>query len=172
MEQNIFIQIWASGIYDNLGQPANTSTSTISGYAIQPNTLGALNSLISTCFSGSGYTGGNSVNYQIGPDIGNTELNIIAQLYLVSYYKNLAQATMGIGGNTIPWSRIREGDSSIERSSPVSIGKEYRELSKDANEQLNFLVSAYRGSNGGNIGRSVDYPSEVDPTWGGSYLGP
>ena len=171
MDQNILLQIWATGQWVDLGQPTNVSVTTISGYAVQPGTLGKLNSLISTCFSGSGYTGAGTTNYQIGPWVTNTELAIIGQLYLVSYYKNLAQATMGVGGSTIPWSMLREGDSTIQRSSPVNIGKEYREMAKDANEQLNFLVSAYRGSNGGQVPRSVDYISEVDPTWGASYLG-
>lgn len=172
MVQNLLLQEWATGIWADLGGPTNTSTSTISGYAIQPSTLGRLNSLINTCFSGSGYTGAGTTNFQIGPGVSESELGIIGAMYLVSYYNNLAQATMGIGGSTIPWVQLREGDSTITRANAAYIGKEYRELSRDSTERLNFLVNAYRGSEGGNVGRTVDYPSEVYPTWGSSYLGP
>lgn len=174
MVQNLLLQDWATGLWVDIGQPSNVAVTTISGYAIQPGTLGKLNSLIGTCFSGSGYAGTTgTANFQIGPWIADTELAIIGQMYLVSYYRSLAQATMGVGGNTIPWSMLREGDSTIQRSSPVNIGKEYREMAKDANEQLNYLVTAYSAnSQGASVPRTVDYPSEVYPTWGPSYIGP
>lgn len=164
---------WASGLWLDLGSPTNTTTSTISGYAVQVSTLGKLNNLIGSCFSGSGYTGAGSTNFQIGPDIGNTELSIISQLYLVSYYNNLAQATMGIGGSTIPWTSLAEGDSRIGRANVASIAKEYREMSRVVNDQLNYLVNAYRtNSAGSNIPRSVDYFNPPPGLWGDSYTAP
>lgn len=163
MENNVFIGQWAMGVWTDLGSPSNTAVTTISGYAIQPSTLGKVNSLLSTCFSGSGYTGGATTNFQIGPYVDESVLGVIGQLYLVSYYSNLAQASMGIGGNGIPWTRLREGDSTIERANPANLGKEYREMSKDAYAQLWNLVNAYRSDAGGGIGRSVDY---YNPTVG------
>ncbi len=170
------IQVWASGVFDDLGQPANTSTSTISGYAVQVSTLGKLNNLLTTCFSGSGYTGAGSSNYQIGPSVTNTELAIINQMYLVSYFANLAQATMGIGGNTIPWLNLSEGDSKIGRVNAASIGAQYMAASKEANVQLQYLANAYRNGSAG-VARSVDYlnPSYgvyVGGNGGQSYTGP
>ncbi len=167
---------WASGIWLDLGQPTNTTTSTISGYAVQPSTLGRLNDLVGTCFSGSGYTGAGSFNYQIGPDISNTELGIVAQMYYISYYNNLAQATMGIGNSTIPWQTLREGDSTITRASAPAIGAQYRQMSKDAYEQLWNLSNAYRNNSAG-VPRSVDYLNPpAGPYYGGnggqSYTGP
>jgi len=166
------LQPWATGVWLDIGSPSNTSTSTISGYAVQPSTLGRLNSLVTACFSGSGYAGTGTTNYQIGPYVTNAELAIIGQLYLVSYYNNLAQANMGVGGSTIPWVRLREGDSLIDRVSAANLGKEYREMAKTAYEQLWSLVNAYRSSEGGSIPRSVMFFNPPTSAWGyGSNYG-
>ncbi len=172
MDDPTLIGQWATGIWLDLFQPTNTSPSTISGYAIQPSTLGKLNNLVQGCFSGSGYTGAGTTNYQIGPYVTNSELAIIEAMYRVSYYNNLAQATMGIGGATTPWTTIREGDSSISRANGATLGREYREIAKEAAAQLNYLVNTYRSSQGGNIGRSVDYLSPSYPDWSASYVWP
>lgn len=148
---------WSTGLWQDLGMPTNVSVSTISGYAIQPSTLGKVNSLLSTYFSGSGYTGAGTTNYQIGPWVDPAVLGVIGQLYLVSYYNNLAMAAMGQGGNTLPWQLLREGDSTIGRVSAANIGKEYREMSKTAYEQLWNLVNAYRSDAGGGTARSISY---------------
>jgi hypothetical protein len=156
-QNNELLQDWATGVWQDLGSPSNIAVTTISGYAVQPSTLGRLNDLIETCFSGSGYVGVGTANYQIGPWITNRELAIIGQLYLVSYYNNLAQANMGIGGNGIPWILLKEGDSTIGRVNAANLGNEYREMSKSAYEQLWNLVNAFRNSEGGSLARSVDY---------------
>ncbi len=163
---------WASGVFDSLGQPANTSTSTISGYAVQPSTIGRLNDYLSTCFSGSGYTGAGSTNYQIGPCITSAELAVVNAMYLVSYYNNLAQASMGLGGTSIPWTALAEGDSKIARVNAANLGKEYREMSKTAQEQLQYIANAYRNG-GASVARSIDYynppvsPYGFGNGWGG-----
>lgn len=177
MDNNTFIGEWSLGVWTDLGSPSNVTATTISGYAIQPSTLGRLNSLAGTCFSGSGYTGGASSNFQIGPFVDQEVLGIIGQLYLVSYYNNLAQATMGVGNSTIPWTNLREGDSSIARVNAATIGAQYRQMSKDAYTELWNLVNAFRGSQGGSIARSVDFPNPpIGPYWGGnggqSFTGP
>ncbi len=144
--------------------PTNVAVSTISGYAIQPNTLGKVNSLLSTCFSGSGYTGAGTTNYQIGPYATPAVLGVIGQLYLVSYYNNLAQANLGAGGNAIPWVALAEGDSKIARVNAANIAQQYREMSKEAYVELWNLVNAFRNSDGGGIPRSVAYFNP--PTYG------
>lgn len=167
------LQPWATGVWLDLGSPVNISVSTISGYAVQPATLGRLNDFIGTCFSGSGYTGAGSTNYQIGPSITSAELAIINQLYLVSYYNNLAQANMGVGGNNIPWLALAEGDSKIGRVNAANIGREYREMSKTAFGEMWNLINAYRGNaEGGNIPRSVAFLNPALPAWGQSYTWP
>ncbi len=168
------LQVWAQGVFSDLGSPTNTSVSTISGYAVQPSTLGRLNDYLVTCFSGSGYTGAGSTNYQIGPFISPTELAVVNAMYLVSFYNNAAMATMGVGSNTIPWQNLKEGDSSITRVNAASIGAQYREMAKDAQTQLQYLANTYRSSSS-SIPRDVEY---LNPSycWGdnsnASYTGP
>ncbi len=158
MSSNNLIGLWALGVWENLGTPDCLNYLTISGYAIQPDTLGRLNIRIGTCYQPTGATGNGSYNYDVSPDLTNTELSIIGAMYEVSYFRHLAMSTMGQGGDNIPWTKIREADSSIERTNPVNIGKEYRESAKDANERLNYLVNAYIGSaQGGSSPRQVAY---------------
>ena len=152
---------WASGIWISLGSPSTLSALTLSGYASQPNTLGTLNARLGTCFLGSGLNG-TGYAYMAQPLLTSAELAIVEGLFLVSWYNQLAFATMGAGGTTIPWARLREGDSSIERSSPVNIGKEYREMAKDANQVLNYLVGAYLDNERGTAS-SVDYLNPAYP---------
>ena len=173
MDQADLIGIWSTGFWQNdLSAPTQLAASTISGYATQPSTLGRLNNLVSTCFSGSGYTGAGTTNYQASPPLTNTELVIIGTMFLVSYYNGLAFSTMGVGGSTIPWLNIAEGDSKIGRVNAASIGAQYKEMSKDAQNQLWQQANAYRSSNGGNLGRDVEYLSIANPTWGPSFYGP
>ena len=155
------IGIWATGLWSNLGSSPHLSALTISGYAVQPNTLGSINSRLGTAFVGTG-AGGTGVAYDAVPPLDNRELAIIEGLFLISWYNQLAFATMGAGGTSIPWSRIREGDESIERASPTSIGKEYREMSKEANLQLTYLTNAYLDNDRG-TSRSVDFLNPAYP---------
>ncbi len=172
MTQAELIGAWATGMWMDAGMPSAVASSTISGYAVQPNTLGRLSNLTSTCYVGSGFTGMGTTNYQATPPLQDPELAIIGQMFLVGYYNGLAFAAMGQGGDALPWTTLREEGSTISRVNAASLGKEYREMSKTANEQLNYLVNAYRSSVGGNIPRSVDFFNIAGPIWGGSYLGP
>lgn len=171
MPSNTLIGDWASGFWTNLGQPVNVAVTTISGYAIQPNTLGQLNSFIGTCYSGSGYLGvtGTS-NFDTDPNLTNTELSIIGAMYLVSYYNSLSQAMMGVSQNTIPWVNLKEGDSTITRANGANLGMVYAKMATDANTRLQYLVNAYRqNAQGGSVPRTVDYPNIQYPEFGITY---
>lgn len=161
MSSNTLIGEFSTGIWLNLGQPPTLSALTISGFVLQPNTLGSLNSRLSTCFSGTGYMG-TGVTFDTVPDITNRELAIVEGLFLISWYSQLAFATMGWGGTSIPWSRLREGDESIERASSVNIGKEYREMAKDARAYMEYLVGAYNDNDRG-TSATVDYLNPAYP---------
>lgn len=150
MSCNILIGNWASGVWIDLGQPPNVSALTISGFAVAPNTIGRLNNLIGTCYSGSGYAGPGTVDYDVVPDLTDQELALTNALYLVSYYNGLVQGAMGAGATIsagaggMPWQQIREGDSTISRPNIAAIGATYVGLAKEANAQLKYLVNAYR----------------------------
>lgn len=165
---NTLIGIWATGIWTDLGSVSNISALTISGFAVQPNTLGQLSIKITECYSGVG-TGG--YFYDASPDLTVNELALIEGMFLINWYNQLAFSTMGAGGSSIPWRRIREGDESIDRESAANIGEQYREMAKDAKAQLDLLTNAYNDGLRG-TSRSVDFLNPPYPYgWGGGNAG-
>lgn len=175
MSCNVLVGNWASGVWTDLGQPPNVSSLTISGYAVSPNTLGRLNNFIGTCYSGSGYAGPGTVDYDVVPDLTDQELAIVGALYSVSYYNGLVQAAMGAGSaiaasmGGLPFVSLREGDSQIVRANPAAIGVAYANLAKEANSQLKYLVNVYiQNTLGGNTPRDVEYASLIYPTYNGN----
>lgn len=138
---------WATGLWQDLGSPSSVSALTISGYALQPSTLGRLNALINTCFYATGApTGG--PNYRICPYMGYAELAMIDAMYRSSLYSQWATSMMGISQDTLAWTALAEGDSRIARNGTANIGKEYREMAKDAVTTLNYLANAYEINKG------------------------
>ena len=156
MSSTTIIGIWATGMWSNLGEPATISPLKISGYAVQPYTIGQLNTLIDSCFRATGLPTGNLPPYDVIPDLGYGQLAIIGLMYQVSFFNQMAIRSMGQGGDTLPWSQLKEADSTITRASAPNIGKEYREMSRVANDELNYLVNAYIMNSGQNA-RSVDF---------------
>ncbi len=176
VSSNTLIGMWASGIWQvDLGASPYVSALTISGFAIQPSTLGLLNSYLGLCFSGSGYSGAGSVNYDVVPDIGQEELAIVEQLYLISYYNSLANATMGQGGDNVgglPYTTIRDdGGLALGRANPAAIGLAYISQAKEAVANMRYLVNNYINNvQGANTPRSVSYPDLVYPIWSNAFI--
>lgn len=166
MASNTLIGSWSTGLWQDLGAPSNLSALTLSGYAVQPNTLGTLNARLGTSYVGTGYMGTGTA-FDASPDLTNKELAIIEGLFLVGWYNQLAFANMGYGGSSIPWTRLREGDESIERANPVNVGKEYREMSKQAGNTLTSLVNAYLDNERG-TSATVDFLNPAYPYIGGN----
>ena len=163
---------WSSGVWSDLGMPPNLSALTISGYATSPSTLGRLNNYIGTCYSGSGYSGYGSFDYDVVPDLSSNELAIVDAMYRVSYYNSLASNTMGYGGDSIPWVSIGEGDTKATRANAAAIGATYVKAALDAQNALKYLVNVYiTQSQGGNTPRDVEYPDIVYPSWSSAYIG-
>lgn len=72
----------------------------------------------------------------------------------------MAMSMMGQTVGDIPWTAIKEGDSSITRANPINIGKEYREMAKEERSNLTNLINAYIVNvQGSTDARSVDFPN-------------
>jgi hypothetical protein len=154
---NTLIGQWSSGLWQDLGSLPTLSALTISGYAVQPSTLGRLNTLIGTCYSGTGYMG-TGIPFDAAPDLSNTELAVIGAMFEVGWYSQLAMTMMGVTPAGLAWTALAEGDSRISRANAVNVGKEYREMSKEANLRLNYLVNAYHTEvQGSSTPRDVSY---------------
>lgn len=148
------------------------SALTISGYVCSPSTLGQLNTFIGTCYSGSGFSGPGTVDYDVVPDIDQQELAIIGQMYTVSYFNNLAQSTMGYGGDSIPYQSLAEGDTKMSRVNAASIGAVYLKSAMDATNNLKYMINVYiQQVQNGDKPRQVLYPNVVFPTWSNGYWG-
>lgn len=181
MSSSTLVGQWALAVWMDLGEPANISYLTISGYATSVNTLGRLNSLVGSCYSGTGYSGPGTLNYDVAPDLGGEELSLINQMYLISYYNSLAQATMGVGAAagavagspTTPAQSLAEGDSKIAFGNIPAIGAQYVGLAKQAKIDLNYQVNCYiKQVQGGDTPRSILWYGIEYPTWSRGYIGP
>ncbi len=101
MASNTLIGEWATGFWQDLGEPSNVSALNISGYAVQVNTLGTLNARLGTCFSGVSGVGGGF--YDASPDYTYAELSIVGLFYEIGWYNQLARANMGMSQDTLAW---------------------------------------------------------------------
>ena len=125
----------ATRIYDN--EFDDESTQLTREYRIQgisgwlEGNLGQLNNLCYTSFGTSG-------NFRL------EEESILSQLYLADYYTKQARKVlnMSVTGST-DWTRLSEGDTTIVRTNKVDLSRVYRNLAKDAAEEIKELVYAY-----------------------------
>lgn len=150
----------ASGIWDDLGQPATPSVIYISGWIGSDRGLGKLNVLLgkefivdnSGAYAGISYdNGGYSDTYQAGdfyPALGNVEAAIYAEIYKYDFYdKKIRDTLNGIFDATntsVDWSELSEGDTTIKRSNRSEVAKTYRGMQQDSRSELNKLVGYYR----------------------------
>lgn len=152
---------FATGIWDDLSQPTEISVGSISGWVIQPQTVGKLNNLIGSCFQPTGYdtsvTG--SYNYDVTPEIGDEEYGILNEMYQLSYFQMLMRRTAGAGGTQRIVQSLSEGDSKITYVSAAQLARVYSDNIKEINKRINYLVNAYNvNSLGATAPRSVDKP--------------
>ena len=153
---------WLStGIWQDIGSPDNLSVSSISGRLMSSGMLGGLDNLLIECHWVDWNSG------TINPSLNGGELNIYQQYYKVNYYRNLASQIVGKIGNPASFAYVlREGDSNITLSNPVDIARLFRDLEKQAMDELKLLVFEYRKGKAGP--RAVNYPTIETP---GVFMG-
>ncbi len=135
----------ASGIYQGLGSPPAQSIGYVSGWITSSGNLGDLNNRLNTCF----YLDGDAPCIA---GFGPQEAAIYAEIYEMYYYESLALAALA-GGGTF-WTSMREGDTTIQRDSPIKLAKAYRDLQDAAQKQLHIAVANWK------VGHSI--PTTVD----------
>lgn len=123
----------ANQIWQDIGTPPNISIGFISGWATSTGgMIGGLNNRLGTCVYLSG-TNPCLVNF-------DPELGVIANyIYQVGYYKNERIRTLQGGGQAL-WTRLREGDSSVERSDMVKAASEWGRMQADAQKELDKQI--------------------------------
>jgi hypothetical protein len=152
------ISQFSTGLWLDLGQPTDLSALSISGWVTQPQTLGRLNSYVGTCYTGIGYTGSNSWDYDVGPDLTNGDYSILGQMFMVTYYNQLVRKCAGAGGTQKIVQSLAEGDSRVQYVNAADLARVYTENVKEATKTLNYLVNTYNtNSQGAYDPRSVNY---------------
>lgn len=83
-------------------------------------------------------------NFGTGDSFLQEEEAILSKLYLKHFYNKEARSSLNTNGdNSLNWTRLTEGDTTIVRNSKVDIVREYKSLAKQANEELQELVYSY-----------------------------
>lgn len=83
-------------------------------------------------------------NFGTGDSFLQEEEAILSKLYLKHFYNKEARSSLSTNGdNSLNWTRLTEGDTTIVRNSKVDIVREYKSLAKQANEELQELVYSY-----------------------------
>lgn len=140
-----------------MGSPSGQSPSYIQSRMVSPSMVGDLNNLLTTCYV--------AVSGAIDPPLGQTEQGIYSLMYQVGYYATRLNQTLG--GLNPGVVSLADGDSRIVFTSPVDIARIYRDMQKQAYDQLLSLVYAYRQNEA--QPSAVDMPTIINApgAWGG-----
>ena len=128
------IGLFASGIYENLGNPSNTSVAFISGWL--GSNIGQLNISIESAYTSIPASG------IILPALGVDEVSVYEQMFNQKFYTQAANSNLG--ASAYDWSEITEEGSTVRRVSKNEIAKTYLSLAKESKDQVIKLTHLYR----------------------------
>jgi hypothetical protein len=129
----------ASGIMADLGNPTDISIGYVSGWITSSGgMLGEVNFRLSiyTHLTGDSPTIEN---------FGDQEESIARLFFKRDYYEKRSLAALT--ATTMPWTNIKDGDSSITRESSVAISKAFNTLYINADNQSKVAVANWKRSN-------------------------
>jgi hypothetical protein len=126
----------AGTIHENINSPTSISVGYLSGVLTSSGMIGELNNRLTTDYwisGGSCIAGG----------FGAAESAILALMVETNYYRRQALCTLqggGAGGVTV----IREGDTTLQRTSPTEIAKGYQDLRRQSEHDLSVMVANWK----------------------------
>jgi len=83
-------------------------------------------------------------SFGTGSEFKLEESSILSQLYLADYYTKQARCVLNQSATgSTDWTRLSEGDTTIVRTNKVDLSRVYRNLAKDASEEIKELVYSY-----------------------------
>lgn len=132
----------ATSIWDDLNQPTSLTVDAIQTRLQSNFFIGKLNNLINTCFSFDS-SGNLLVNGVLDTEgvFGSEEQALYIELYKNNYYTTKITENLGAGG--ITWTSIKEGDTTINRSSKTDIASKFQVLKTNSDDNLRSLVTSY-----------------------------
>lgn len=132
-------------IYQDLGSPDVPTMGVIQYYLRHHIT--ELNNKINTGYTIDGTDG------SIDPDLGDQESAILKKMYMVYFYDTRVRASLG-AASFDPVLEVSENGAVVRLTNKNEIAKTYLQMKKEEQEELNRLVTFYRGNN--SIPQSVD----------------
>lgn len=156
-----YLQDLSLAIWLDLGSPTDLSPAAIQTKLSSAAFLGKLNALTANCYVLES-------DGTITPPLGLEEQAIYALMYEVDYYTGKLNNVLN-GYNTA-FTTIRDGDSSITRSSAVDVARLYRDQQKQLMTELSGLIGSYRTDAAGPL--SVDMYNVTYGGADGAYSGP
>lgn len=117
--------------------------------------IGALNNLINTSYSIDVSDG------SIDPDLDEQEGSIFMKLYMVYYYDTKIRANLG-AASVDSVLEVAENGAVVRMTNKNEISKSYIQMKKHEQEELNNLVTFYRGNNA--VPQAVAGTDDID-TW-------
>ncbi len=115
----------------------------------------SLNNLINT-----GYTI-NPTDGSISPELGDQESAILKKMYFVYYYDTKIRANLG-AASVDSVLEVAENGAVVRMTNKNEISKSYIQMKKHEQEELNNLVTFYRGNNA--VPQAVAGTDDID-TW-------
>lgn len=159
-------------IWESTDQMAGNSVAFVSGWVFAPQNLGKLNNLIDgdyelICLTGSGAA---ITGFSIEPCMEEGVQGIYSKLREYEFYLQQARWSMsGVGGSSASsaWTNIKEWNRSISQVNRIDVTRQFRELAKEAREDLEWQVKMYLKY--GAVPASVDGSDTVPGYYGGAY---
>jgi hypothetical protein len=127
----------ASGSYEDLNSPSSISVGYISGWITSSGgMLGDLGNRLSISL----YLEGSDPCIAGGFEA--AEQSIAGNMFKAEFYQK--EALRALTSLSIPWTTIKDGDSTFSRESASNIAKTYMAMQKDIDEQIKIAVANWK----------------------------
>lgn len=121
-------------IYREGGEDSATSVPVIDFWL--RNNIGQLNSRLDTSIS--------IVDNDFSPQLNEEEKDIFKAIYQIYWLNRLIKNNLGAAAYAGEVTQIKEGNRTIVGTNRNDVAKTYVALKKDASQELNFLIQAYK----------------------------
>ena len=124
----------ANEVYMELGELSSLSIPAIA-FWLRTN-VGSLNTRINSTYS-------IGTDFEITPDLGLKEKDILKKMYMVHYYDTQLRSSLG-AASTDTWVEISSDGTSVRRVNKIQQSQTYQTAKKIELEELEKLVHAYK----------------------------
>lgn len=146
----------STAISQDLGNP-NSPTVGVIQYWLRHNIF-TLNTLLNTSYTI------NTTDGSLSPELNDTDSAILKKMYFVYYYDGKIRENLGAASQD-PVLEIAENGAIVRMISKNNIALTYTQIKKQEQEELNKLITFYRGNNA--VPQSIDGDDTQDTEYNG-----